>query len=341
MRLLQLRLAMLALSFVASLAVPDSAAQWTWGRQTSKGTPRGHMEVSGLDEALASSVGWPAERPLSEQQAAAEAVAAAAAAAEVGSGVHEAEARAAGHMVGPRVLFLVHHTRNTTALMRSVRSTWCRGLRACVFFSDQEQPPTEDGVAAVISAPESLKPVLTSYQIAQLRYLPALHAIRERMLRDGDNGLLARTEWFVQADDDTFVFYNNLLRRLDALSNSSDEMRAGVMPMYTGDVIAGADSDGWQRRLPVHTSIPFAMGGGSTVINRRALELMDTPRCLTRSLPGGDWWLWQSDWAIGACADSAGVSATPQPVGVFNQFACSARTLAYCTRKESRFFAEP
>ena len=337
---------------------------WSYGGGEHARSVGEGMEVTNLDAALASSIGWPAERELSE-----------ASSGEDGRG-------RPGAMVGPRILFLVHHTLNTTALMRSVRSTWCRGLRACVYFSDRPTPPSEDGVSAVVSAPESLKRMLTSYQIAQLRYLPALHAIRasagnrtralslsprpansrlrslvgagDRMLRDGPDGLLGRTEWVVQADDDTFVFYNNLLRRLDGFSNSSDAMRRGEEPMYTGDVIGHADADGWgrkiysltyadgwQRRLPVHTSIPFAMGGGATLLNRRALEMMPTAQCLTRSLPGGDWWLWQSDWAIGACADAGGVSATHQPPGVFNQFACSARTLAYCSRKSSRYFPEP
>lgn len=255
---------------------------------------------------------------------------------------------------GPRVLFLVHHTRKTIQLVRAVNDTWCHGLRACVFFSDQRAKSDEAGLSAFITAPVALERLLNSYQIAQLRYLPALHAVRRRMLRDGGTGLLANVEWIVQADDDTFIFYHNLLRRLDSLTATSEALATnltksmgghGPAAIYTGDVWPAnrvpANADGWGRRMPVETRIPFAMGGGATILNRRALQLMDTTRCLRRSLRGGSWWLWQSDWVIGACAHAAGIPATPQPMGTFNQFACSARTLPYCEREESRYFDEP
>ena len=119
--------------------------------QAQHGTKLFLMNVHGVDAAIASSLG--------------------------GGGVSIAR--------GPRVLFLVHHTRKTMKLMRAVNDTWCHGLRACVFFSDQRAKSGEAGSSAFITAPEALERLLNSYQIAQLRYLPALHAVRRRMLRDG------------------------------------------------------------------------------------------------------------------------------------------------------------
>merc|ERR1711935_906632 len=56
--------------------------------------------------------------------------------------------------------------------------------------------------------------------------------------------------------------------------------------------------------------------------------------CVNRSFPGQDWWRWQSDWMIGACAFDVGIAPLQQPHGRFNQFACTDVNVQFCDSTE-------
>ena len=78
----------------------------------------------------------------------------------------------------------------------------------------------------------------------------------------------------------------------------------------------------------------FVNGGGGSVFSRAAVERMNTAACVNRSFPGQDWWRWQSDWMIGACAFDVGITPLQQPHGRYNQFACTDVNVQFCDNTE-------
>ena len=78
----------------------------------------------------------------------------------------------------------------------------------------------------------------------------------------------------------------------------------------------------------------FVNGGGGSVFSRAAVERMNTAACVNRSFPGQDWWRWQSDWMIGACAFDVGITPLQQPHGRYNQFACTDVNVQFCDSTE-------
>jgi hypothetical protein len=187
-----------------------------------------------------------------------------------------------------------------------VRSTWCAELDSCVFVSDERDPALHNVVITLENLPASID----GYQRAQLRYLPALNYMRDLIVSpEQAHSPFANANWLVVVDDDTYVFFENLKHHLGTLNPSE--------PIYTGDVFprewlpvrangnGGVVGDG-----SISSDVIFVNGGGGSVFSRGALERMSTVRCLNHSMPGQKWWLWQSDWMIGACAAEAGIKPT-------------------------------
>jgi hypothetical protein len=202
-----------------------------------------------------------------------------------------------------------------------VKSTWCTDINACVFFSDT---PSESLPTVAISF-EGLPQSLSKYSRAQLRYVPVLNYMRE-LITSGQDEMLSKAKWLVIVDDDTFVFHHNLASYLATLDDTT--------PIYTGDVVPDewlpVSRDGMGNELGVSSPTTFVNGGGGSVFSRKALEMMDTERCVNNSMPGQPWWRWQSDWMIGACAADAGITPLRQPQGRFNQFACTEDAVQFC-----------
>ncbi len=73
----------------------------------------------------------------------------------------------------------------------------------------------------------------------------------------------------------------------------------------------------------MESNILFVNGGGGSIFSKAGLLAMNTEQCLNNSMPGMLWWKWQSDWMIGACAHSGGMTPLRQPKGRFNQFVCT------------------
>ena len=65
------------------------------------------------------------------------------------------------------------------------------------------------------------------------------------------------------------------------------------------------------------------------MFSRAAIQQMNADACVNKSLPGQDWWRWQSDWIIGACALDAGIAPLRQLHGRYNQFACTANNVQF------------
>ena len=213
-----------------------------------------------------------------------------------------------------------HHNDRAAA----AKQTWCAGINACIFFSD-----APSATLPTISISFDGLPSLTEYERAQLRYLPVLDYMRE-LMTSGRDMKFGKTKWLVLVDDDTFVFHRNLASNLASLDSST--------PIYTGDVIPEAwlpvDRDGSGNELGVSSNTLFVNGGGGSVFSRAAVEQMNTEACVNRSFPGQDWWRWQSDWMIGACAFDVGIAPLQQPHGRFNQFACTDVNVQFCDSTE-------
>jgi len=213
-----------------------------------------------------------------------------------------------------------HHNDRAAA----AKQTWCAGINACIFFSD-----APSATLPTISISFDGLPSLTEYERAQLRYLPVLDYMRE-LMTSGRDMKFGKINWLVIVDDDTFVFHRNLASNLALLDSST--------PIYTGDVIPEAwlpvDRDGSGNELGVSSNTLFVNGGGGSVFSRAAVEQMNTEACVNRSFPGQDWWRWQSDWMIGACAFDVGIAPLQQPHGRYNQFACTDVNVQFCDGTE-------
>lgn len=213
-----------------------------------------------------------------------------------------------------------HHSDRAAA----AKQTWCAGINACIFFSD-----TPSVTLPTISISFDGLPSLTEYERAQLRYLPVLDYMRE-LMTSGRDMKFGKSKWLVLVDDDTFVFHRNLASNLALMDAST--------PIYTGDVIPEAwlpvDRDGSGNELGVSSNTLFVNGGGGSVFSRAAVEQMNTEACVNRSFPGQDWWRWQSDWMIGACAFDVGIVPLQQPHGRYNQFACTDVNVQFCDNTE-------
>lgn len=221
-----------------------------------------------------------------------------------------------------------HHEDRAEA----VKATWCSGINACIFFSDD---PSESLPTVSISF-DGLPVGLSKYNRAQLRYVPVLNYMRE-LLVSGQDETFRDCKWVVIVDDDTFVFYHNMRTFLATLNHDH--------PIYTGDVVPDnwmpVSQDGMGNDLGVSSSTLFINGGGGSVFSRAALQAMNTERCVNNSMPGQVWWRWQSDWMIGACAAEAGIAPLKQERGRFNQFVCSDETVQFCDGREYDYFEQP
>ena len=60
------------------------------------------------------------------------------------------------------------------------------------------------------------------------------------------------------------------------------------------------------------TNIDFVQGGGGSLFSRAALQMMDLDKCIKNSGKGGQWYGWQSDWIIAACANQYSIQATAE-----------------------------
>ena len=77
------------------------------------------------------------------------------------------------------------------------------------------------------------------------------------------------------------------------------------------------------------------------MFSRAAIQQMNTDACVNKSFPGQDWWRWQSDWMIGACALDAGIAPLRQPHGRYNQFACTADNVQFCDNTDVAEYERP
>ena len=153
---------------------------------------------------------------------------------------------------------------------------------------------------------------------AQHRYLPALF-VTQKLLRKWKKPTFDRVEWVALVDDDTYVLSANLQALLRSMNASSEIYTGQVSP----DIWLPDSVDGSNLELPVATTFPFVAGGAGSIFSRGALDRMSIRGCLERSLPGGEWDQWQSDWMLSACARVNGVLPTaPTTSKMFMQFAC-------------------
>lgn len=196
-----------------------------------------------------------------------------------------------------------HQTRAVT-----VYNTWCKGSKSCVFYSDAENEGRK---------PQTIKvPIegvdhygVDGIHLAQLRYMRILrHATK--MVLSNRGGYFSKNKWVIIADDDTYIFHYNMMTYLDSLDAHS--------PVYTGHTIDdGAypvNGDGDGHVLNVSVTEHFACGGGGSVFSHAAIVELgkNMDGCIKESMPGGQWWGWQSDWMFGACAARSGVQLLNQ-----------------------------
>ena len=230
-----------------------------------------------------------------------------------------------------------------------IKQTWC-AEKACVYFSNAARPATGKGhpppasgawenVPAAVATidietelivkhgyplwtqrdPPIGRPIWPAYRAAQLRFLPALHWLRERTRASAVTNPKAQryfgqAQWVVLVDDDTLVLPHHLASHLSTLDFHER--------IYTGLVFSPKRWVGLQFYEGVSPHQPFVAGGGSTVLSRAALNALDTAACIAEMRPDGAWWQWQSDWAIGACALREGITPREAPKGKFSQFIC-------------------
>jgi len=216
---------------------------------------------------------------------------------------------------------------------RTVMTSWCSTLAACIYFSDAPNP---SGNPPTVSINFDGLPELDVYELAQLRFVPILDYMRELILTNQD-GFFSNVKWVMLCDDDTYVFYHNLWYALAGLDHTSN--------IYTGDVIPDewlpVSQDGSGKYLGVSSNTIFINGGAGSIFSKAGLIAMNTEQCVNNSMPGNSWWKWQSDWMIGACASNAGMKPTYHPKGRFNQFVCADSDVQFCEDIHETEYEQP
>ena len=240
----------------------------------------------------------------------------------------------------------------------SIAKTWCGPhLAACVYFSNVSTRATEASPANTVDIVQeaiaehgypawSLRsehywPI---YRSAQLRFLPALHWLRERVLADpAQNPRTAQyfgdAKWILLVDDDTFVFYHNLATHLASLDHTSQIYTGLVSPSFWIPTNLTYNGHGEENRDGYVNSYDlFVNGGSGSIFSRGALLALDTQECVNEMKPDGRWWQYQSDWAIGSCARRRNIFPRPADRGLFNQFICvdGSNRPFYCETYEDR-----
>jgi len=136
----------------------------------------------------------------------------------------------------PEVIFAVNTGREMhEERARPMHQTWCRDVGACIFFSDdvnEARAPVTWKLDAQLAANESIDCTIPGgdhdpnpsemtrqvYSTAQLRFLPAIATVRSWILNNVA-GKFGSIKWLVVVDDDTYVFYRNLLEVLSGLDH--------------------------------------------------------------------------------------------------------------------------
>jgi len=118
---------------------------------------------------------------------------------------------------------------------------------------------------------------------SQYRFLPALALAKAGLLKQFETGAL---DWLVLVDDDAAVTLPLLQRALAGFDVAS--------PLYVGDLVVGFPK-GYD--LPHDQPVPYACGGGGTILSRGALLAVNFESCVQRYHGGCH----QSDWIIGRC----------------------------------------
>jgi hypothetical protein len=226
-------------------------------------------------------------------------------------------------------------------------ATWCSKLKSCVCFGDTATTPnTGSHMLPVVDIMQYLMdrhgypkwPLHSEthwpgYASAQLRFVPALHWMREKMLaNEGENPhthkFFGHAKWVILVDDDTYVFYANLVRILPTLGHN-EEVYMGLvspnewLPTYLETSLMN-EKNGMLLPGQIEWNEKFVAGGGSSIFSRAALTAMDTEFCVREMRPDGAWWQYQSDWAIAACALQKGLHPQGAVPGAFNQHVCLA-----------------
>jgi len=223
--------------------------------------------------------------------------------------------------------------------------TWCGQTKACVYFSNSSTPQGakgrhSDGRVKVIDtftsagypnwvSNEAHWPI---YRSAQLRFLPALHWMRQRIDADPEinpvtQQFFGAAQWVLVVDDDTFVRSWRLARYLETLDHR-EKIYAGAVPPEdwlpsTLDNSLVGDHALDYSDPTVMFDKPFALGGAGSIFSRAALVSMDTADCVRRMRPDGPWWQFQSDWALAACASLGGMTVQATAPGLQQQCVCT------------------
>ena len=224
----------------------------------------------------------------------------------------------------------------------SIAKTWCGPeLGACVYFSNdtarasQAAPvPTVDIVQETLDRHSYPNWALRSeyywpvYRSAQLRFIPALHWLRERVMADpAKNPKTAQyfgaAKWVLLVDDDSFVFYHNLKTHLESLDHNKKIYTGLVSPSYWIPTNLTYNGHGEEHRDGfVNSWDLFVNGGSGSIFSIAAMRDLNTQDCVDEMKPDGRWWQYQSDWAVGSCARRRNIFPTPAERGLFNQFIC-------------------
>ena len=240
----------------------------------------------------------------------------------------------------------------------SIAKTWCGPhLAACVYFSNVSVSATEASPASTIDIVQeaitehgypawSLRserywPV---YRSAQLRFLPALHWLRKRVMADPVHNpktsqYFGDAKWILLVDDDTFVFYHNLATHLGSMDHTQSIYTGLVSPSFWIPTNLTYNGHGEENRDGYVNSYDlFVNGGSGSIFSRGALLALDTQECVNEMRPDGRWWQYQSDWAIGSCARRRNIFPRPADRGLFNQFICvdGSNRPFYCETYEDR-----
>jgi len=231
------------------------------------------------------------------------------------------------HISGqPPIIFGVLTGAAMLERARGILHTWCADVNACFFCSDQDNTTW---AADPDHFPYDMKPWYpmydfitekkqVAYAVAQARFMLCVREMRRLVINPPDDRF-KKVKWVAQVDDDTYVFYHNLMLELGR-HDPEDKI-------YTGQVAPDfwlpVHQDGFGRELAIAAPDPFVLGGSGSIFSVGMIRELDIDYCINASLPGELWERWQSDWMLGACAKRQGWDPVPGTPGKFVQFACT------------------
>lgn len=246
--------------------------------------------------------------------------------------------------VKPRthILFGVITGKGMEERYGSIARTWCGDLKACVYFSNETSAPSAEAPTVTVDIVQDMLELhqyprwsvrsedhWPVYRSAQLRFIPALHWLRSRMLADKDvnprtHEHFGHANWVLLVDDDTFVFHDNLMNVLSDF-NPKKPIYTGMLspPTWIPTNLTFIGHDTQDLDGNVNSWDPFITGGSGSIFSAEGLKQLNTSMCVQEMSPTGKWWQFQSDWALGSCAKAS--SMMPSRItreSTFAQFVC-------------------